>query len=37
MEQEDLINLCLSTLPDRLRQTAEPVCFKKNQIVIRKG
>ena len=37
MEQEDLINLCLSTLPERLRQTAEPVCFKKNQIVIRKG
>lgn len=37
MGQEELIRLCLSTLPERLRQTAEPVCFKKNQIVIRKA
>ena len=37
MEQDELISRCLSTLPERLRKSAEPVCFKKNQIVIRKS
>lgn len=37
MEQSELISMCMRTLPEILRNSAEPVWFKKNQTVICKG
>lgn len=37
MEQTELIKLSMQTLPEKLRHSAQPVWFRKNEIVIRKS